>query len=879
VTKNPTNSTYPPGVTVTVTAIPNYGWYFDSWSGDASGTANPINVTMNTNLAITGHFLAIPSYSLTLQTNGQGTIALNPPGGIYLSNSLLTATATAAEGWVFDSWSGDVSTTENPLSLTVRTNLSLTGTFGQLPAFDVEPVSITNAIGITVSFSAHAVGSTPLAMQWYFSGGSLPGATTGTLTLTNVSSGQVGNYWAVATNRYGSATSSVVSLTLTNSAPVPHVVNSLDDASLRAAIALGGWIGFGINGTITLTNTIPITTNVFLDGRGAGVTISGGNAVRLFSVAPGVTFGVTNLTLANGTCLVTTNQAVIPADGGAIYNTGGNVTLVFCTLTNNNALCTPFGGVARGGAIFSDGGTVSLFQTSVSNSLAIAGGQFTPYLTAFTNMAFGGAIYSTNAALTITECVISSNLCQALWQSQGILGQDQEPLGLITMGGAVFQASGSVTIERTAFVSNQALGSPGGVFYTDARARPAHGGALAATAGSVTISDSLLLANTAQGGTSTYHQSGGGGFAYGGAVYSAATLAVRNTALVGNQAVGGFSGMPGDGYGGAIYNSGMAVLNGCSVYSNAASGAAGRTAGMSPGAGGAASGGAIFNAAQLGATNCTLALNSASGGAGASVGPVAPGLGTSGNAFGAGVFNNANATFAAMSLTVASNACNSPSNSGLASLATGFQIANSGGTLRLHNSLIAYSGTNANAYGTITDDGYNMSSDGSAQLFGGTSYNSTDPKLGPLGDYGGPTLCMPLMAGSPAIDTGDPAHSPNTDQRGFVRPFGAAPDMGAYEFGSYQQPIPSVSMALTASNVLISFLASPSNLYCLQASTNLFTWTNLSTNGPFTSTTNLIQTFDLQGFKSALLPATGGIADTPGDTRSTGHGMTDRVCG
>jgi hypothetical protein len=567
-----------------------------------------------------------------------------------------------------------------------------------------------------------------------------------------------------------------LSLTLTNSRAATHVVTSPDDASLRAAIGQGGWIGFGFNGTVTLTNTIPITTNVFLDGSGADVTISGGNAVRLFSVAPGVRFGATNLAFANGTCLVTNNQVGVTADGGAVYNTGGNVTLVSCTLTNNNALCTGVGGVARGGAIFSDGGTVSLSQTSVSNNLAIVG-RFTAMVPSApgTNLAFGGAIYTTNGALAITGCTISSNQCEALmWFYTRAL----------SLGGAIFQASGSVTIEDSLFALNQVLGGP--IVHPNSRpGTRSYGGALAANAGNVIINHSQFLANMARGGDAPSGEIAG--TAFGGAVYSAASLTARDSAFVGNQAFAGANNTANDSvpsqnaHGGAIYNSGTAGLNGCSFYSNYVQGGYSGTGDNGPGGNG--QGGAIFNAAQLGATNCTLAFNSAVGGAGdwAWVNYNLA-LGTAGNAFGGGVFNEVNATFAAMNLTIASNACSSYSGLGYTNgTATGFQIANYGGTLRLHNSLIACSGTNANAYGTITDDGYNISSDGSAQLSSGTSYNSTDPKLGPLGDYGGPTLCMPMLAGSPAIDTGDPAHSPNTDQRGFVRPVGAGPDMGAYE--------------------------------------------------------------------------------------------------
>ena len=50
-----------------------------------------------------------------------------------------------------------------------------------------------------------------------------------------------------------------------------------------------------------------------------------------------------------------------------------------------------------------------------------------------------------------------------------------------------------------------------------------------------------------------------------------------------------------------------------------------------------------------------------------------------------------------------------------------------------------------------------------------------------LGDFGGPTPTVALLAGSPAINTGNPASFPPADQRGRARPFGLAPDIGAFE--------------------------------------------------------------------------------------------------
>ena len=838
VTPDNTNNPLPAGVTITLTAAPNAGWYFSNWSGDTNGTVNPLQVKMNSNLSITGNFLAFPTYTVTLVTNGQGTIALSPPGGSYLSNSVVTATATPAAGWVFAGWTGGGA---NPLPLTLNTNVSLTGNFAELPAFDVQPVGVTNVAGSTVNFSAHSVGTAPLGYQWFFSGGSLSGVTTNTtLSLTNVSSGQAGNYWLVANNSYGSATSHLASLTLTNATGPTNVVNSPDEASLRAAIAIGGWVGLGFNGTITITNTISITKNVILDGRNVSATISGGNAVRLFYVAPGVTFAATNLTLANGSCLVTNGTA----DAGAIFNDNGTVALTACTLTNNSAQSVvpgSFAGLARGGAIFNNSGNVLLNQSGISNNAAIAGGNGT---------GLGGAIYNSNGSVTITGCNISSNVCQGL---------SQYGTGL-AMGGAVFQTSGSFTIASSSFALNLALGSsyygPG-----DVPSSPASGGALAANGGSLTIDHSQFFANTARGGDAGFH--GVGGLASGGAIYSAATLTVKDSSFFGNQSLTGnrtvnvvvTRGV--DAYGGAIYNSGTALLNCCLIYSNYVLG--GNVIGYgptgSPVNGGNGLGGGVFNALQLAATNCTIALNTANGANGSGQGGGNNWiLGNAGNAFGGGIFNNTNATFIAMNLTIASNSCSSLPGQGFTNgLAAGDELANTSGTLRLHNSLIAY-GTNSNAYGPVTDDGYNICSDGTAGLSSGSSFNNTDPQLAPLADNGGPTLTMALLASSPAIDFGNSAGLPNTDQRGYVRPFGAGPDMGAYEYGSVVLVAPVLNIAAAGGNVQLWFTATPPGTYRLQASTNLSNWTDLNTNGPFASPTNLSQSISQQG-STAVLPA------------------------
>jgi uncharacterized repeat protein (TIGR02543 family) len=47
---------YTSGTNVTLTAIPNGAALFTGWSGDATGTTNPIQVTLNGDKIITANF-------------------------------------------------------------------------------------------------------------------------------------------------------------------------------------------------------------------------------------------------------------------------------------------------------------------------------------------------------------------------------------------------------------------------------------------------------------------------------------------------------------------------------------------------------------------------------------------------------------------------------------------------------------------------------------------------------------------------------------------------------------------------------------------------------------------------------------------------------
>jgi hypothetical protein len=59
VTLNPPSGTYNAGTAVTLTATPNSGYTFSSWSGDLTGSINPAQITMDGNKSVTAVFLLI----------------------------------------------------------------------------------------------------------------------------------------------------------------------------------------------------------------------------------------------------------------------------------------------------------------------------------------------------------------------------------------------------------------------------------------------------------------------------------------------------------------------------------------------------------------------------------------------------------------------------------------------------------------------------------------------------------------------------------------------------------------------------------------------------------------------------------------------------
>ncbi len=134
VSLNPSGGVYTAGTVVQLTAIPNSGYQFDGWSGNLTGTQNPTTITMNSNKTVTANFSQVTqTYTLTTSVSptGAGTVSLNPSGGVYTAGTQVTLTATANSGYVFSSWSGDLTGTTNPATITMDSNKTVTANFTQ----------------------------------------------------------------------------------------------------------------------------------------------------------------------------------------------------------------------------------------------------------------------------------------------------------------------------------------------------------------------------------------------------------------------------------------------------------------------------------------------------------------------------------------------------------------------------------------------------------------------------------------------------------------------------------------------------------------------------------------------------------------------------
>ncbi len=124
---NPLQAAYAPGTQVILTANSTPVYFFSSWSGNLTGTTNPVTITMDSNKTITANF-TVKAYTLTINAVN-GTVTKSPNQATYVQGTQVTLTATPNTGYTFTNWSGSISSPSNPVYVIMDSNKTITANF------------------------------------------------------------------------------------------------------------------------------------------------------------------------------------------------------------------------------------------------------------------------------------------------------------------------------------------------------------------------------------------------------------------------------------------------------------------------------------------------------------------------------------------------------------------------------------------------------------------------------------------------------------------------------------------------------------------------------------------------------------------------------
>lgn len=120
--------TFAEGTSATLNATPNPAYVFSHWSGDLTGSSNPLSFTIGgRDYAVVANFTPrTHTVAASVTPVGAGTVSGT---GSFAAGSTATLGASADPSHAFTHWSGDLSSTANPLSFVVNGNVNLVANF------------------------------------------------------------------------------------------------------------------------------------------------------------------------------------------------------------------------------------------------------------------------------------------------------------------------------------------------------------------------------------------------------------------------------------------------------------------------------------------------------------------------------------------------------------------------------------------------------------------------------------------------------------------------------------------------------------------------------------------------------------------------------
>ncbi|MBK1693434.1 hypothetical protein CKO09_01580 [Chromatium weissei] len=154
------------GSNVILTAIPDSGSTFVSWTGCTAETTNALQCQfkITANKTVTANFATIPSgYTLTVKTTGNGIVISNPVGincgadcaENFTSTEVVMLTAKPSDGENLLNWNGCVANATNPMQcrVTLNKNVNVTAAFSNKTTPNAD-IQITDVVLIPVAPSS-----------------------------------------------------------------------------------------------------------------------------------------------------------------------------------------------------------------------------------------------------------------------------------------------------------------------------------------------------------------------------------------------------------------------------------------------------------------------------------------------------------------------------------------------------------------------------------------------------------------------------------------------------------------------------------------------------------------------------------------------------
>ncbi len=303
-TKDPDQTTYHYGTRSQLTATADPGWTFTGWSGDvANAGAASTTVTMDADKTVTATFTQ-DEYTLTVTPVGNGSVAKDPDQTTYHYGDEVQLTATADPGWTFTGWSGDLSGSDDPASVTITADTAVTATFEEyvpsplgLDGASSSATGAANADSLSFSHTAGSGSDRLLLVGVSWNAGSATGREISSVTfdgtaLTPVFTQQAGTQlrysaiWALLDPPSG--VTGTVAITFNGTVTNGIVAGAANFAGVDQTTPLGTPNGAGMDSnddaaTVTLTGlsgTELVFDNVFqgASAESQTLTASGGQA-------------------------------------------------------------------------------------------------------------------------------------------------------------------------------------------------------------------------------------------------------------------------------------------------------------------------------------------------------------------------------------------------------------------------------------------------------------------------------------------------------------------------------------------------------------------------------------------------------------------------